>query len=150
MTIGKIFLVLERYLFSAIRRVLQGKEKATASIVYETIWSWFLRYFDEDKAGVMEAIRKGEYARKLMNPNGKKDISYVDALALNPSLLCQDGFEEALGYCELDKTTMRAMITDFNGLVIRVKPFFAAKDIMCAIKYHLECVVARKKGLFDS
>ncbi|CDA37801.1 unknown [Clostridium sp. CAG:568] len=59
LTIGKIFLVLERYLFSAMRRVLQGKEKAMVSIVYETIWSWFLRYFDEDKAGVMEAIRKG-------------------------------------------------------------------------------------------
>lgn len=61
-----------RCLFNAIRRVLQVKEKAMASIVYETIWSWFLRYFDEDKAGVMEAIHKGEYARKLMNPNGKK------------------------------------------------------------------------------
>ena len=47
-----------RCLFNAIRRVLQGKEKATASIVYETIWSWFLKYFDEDKAGVMEAIHK--------------------------------------------------------------------------------------------
>ena len=98
----------------------------------------------------MEAIHKGEYARKLMNPNGKKDISYVDALALNPSLPCQDGFEEALGYCELDKATMRAMITDFNGLVIRAKPFFVAKDIMCAIKDHLERIAARKKGLFDS
>lgn len=61
-----------RCLFNAIRRVLQVKEKAMASIVYETIWSWFLRYFDEDKAGVMEAIHKGEYARKLMNPNDKK------------------------------------------------------------------------------
>lgn len=91
-----------RCLFNAIRRVLQGKEKATASIVYETIWSWLLKYFDEDKAGVMEAIHKGEYARKLMNPNGKKDISCRDALTLNPSLLCQDGFEEALSYCELD------------------------------------------------
>lgn len=30
LTIEKIFLVLERYLFNAIRRVLQGKEKATA------------------------------------------------------------------------------------------------------------------------
>lgn len=30
LTIEKIFLVLERYLFSAIRRVLQGKEKVTA------------------------------------------------------------------------------------------------------------------------
>lgn len=39
-----------RCLFNAIRRVLQVKEKAMASIVYETIWSWFLRYFDEDKA----------------------------------------------------------------------------------------------------
>lgn len=134
-----------RCLFNAIRRVLQVKEKAMASIVYETIWSWFLRYFDEDKAGVMEAIHKGEYARKLMNPNGKKDISYSDALILNPSLLCQDGIEEALSYCELNEHTMRAMIADFKGLGIRVRPSFAAKDILHAIKDHLECVVAKKK-----
>lgn len=114
-------------------------------IVYETIWSWFLRYFDEDKAGVMEAIRKEEYARKLMNPNDKKDISYRDTLTLNPSLLCQDGFEEALSYCELDNDSMKSMIADFKGLGIRVRPSFAAKDILLAIKDHLECVVAREK-----
>lgn len=74
-----------------------------------------------------------------------KNIFYSDALTLNPSLLCQDGFEEALSYCELDKYIMRAMITDFNGLVIRVKPSFVAKDIMCAIKDHLERIAARKK-----
>lgn len=93
----------------------------------------------------MEAIHKGEYARKLMNPNGKKDISYRDALTLNPSLLCQDGFEEALSYCELDNDSMKSMIADFKGLGIRVRPSFAAKDILLAIKDHLECVVARKK-----
>lgn len=93
----------------------------------------------------MEAIHKGEYARKLMNSNGKKDISYSDALTLNPSLLCQDGFEEVLSYCELDGPTMTAMIADFNGLGIRVRPSFAAKDIMRAIIDHLECVIARKK-----
>lgn len=134
-----------RCLFNAIRRVLQVKEKATTSIVYETIWSWFLKYFDEDKAGVMEAIHKGEYARKLMNPNGKKDISYRDALTLNPSLLCQDGFEEALSYCELDNDSMKSMIADFKGLGIRVRPSFAAKDILLAIKDHLKCVFAREK-----
>lgn len=134
-----------RCLFNAIRRVFQVKEKATASIVYETIWSWFLRYFDEDKAGVMEAIHKGGYARKLMNPNGKKDISYSDALILNPSLLCQDGFEEALSYCELDNDSMKSMIADFKGLGIRVRPSFTAKDILLAIKDHLKCVVAREK-----
>ena len=137
-----------RCLFNAIRRVLQGKEKATASIVYETIWSWFLKYFDENKAGVMEAIHKGEYARKLMNPNGKKDISYRDALTLNPSLLCQGGFEEALSYCELDNETMKSMIADFKRLGIRVRPSFAVKDILLVIKDHLECVVAREKGLY--
>lgn len=145
LTIGKIFLVLKKYLFSAIRRVLQGKEKATASIVYETIWSWFLKYFDEDKAGVMEAIHKGEYARKLMNPNGRKDISYSDALTLNPSLLCQDGIEEALSYCEIDNDTMKSMIVDFKGLGIRVRSSFAAKDILLAIKDHFKFVVTRKK-----
>lgn len=50
----------------------------------------------------MEAIRKGEYARKLMNPNGKEDISYHDALTLSSSLVCQEGLEEAIEYCELD------------------------------------------------
>lgn len=35
-------------------------------------------------------------------------------------------------------------------LPISVRPSFAAKDIMCAIKDHLERVVTRKKGLFAS
>ena len=139
-----------RCLFNAIRRVLQVKEKAMASIVYETIWSWFLRYFDEDKAGVMEAIHKGEYARKLMNPNGKKDISYSDALILNPSLLCQDGIEEALSYCELDDTTIESMADDFKTIGLKVRPSFASKNILDVIKNHLECVVARGKGFFPS
>ena len=124
---------------------VSGQRKSHGFHRLRNIWSWFLKYFDEDKAGVMETIHKGGYARKLMNPNGKKDISYRDALILNPSLLCQDGFEEALSYCELDNDSMKSMIADFKGLGIRVRPSFAAKDILLAIKDHLECVVAREK-----
>lgn len=40
---------------------------------------------------------------------------------------------------------MKSMIADFKGLGIRVRPSFAAKDILHAIKDHLECVVAKKK-----
>lgn len=148
LTIGKIFLVLERYLFNAIRRVLQDKEKATASIVYETIWSWFLKCFDEDEAGVMDAIHKGEYARKFMNPNGKKDISYVDALALSPSLVCQEGLEEAIEYCELDGKAKMRMVEDFKAVGLTVRKGYITKDVTALLIDHIQDIIRRKKRPF--
>ena len=79
-----------------------------------------------------------------------KNISYSDALTPNPSLFCQDGFEEALSYCELDDTTIESMADDFKTIGLKVRPSFASKNILDVIKKHLECVVARGKGFFPS
>lgn len=112
------------------------------------IWSWFLRYFDEDKAGVMEAIRKGEYARKLMNPNGKKDISYHDALALSPSLICQEGLEEAIEYCELDSEAKKRIAEDFKTVGLTVRKGYIAKDVTALLIDHIQDIIRREKRLF--
>lgn len=147
-TIGMIFLILKIYFYNAILRVLLGKEKATARIIYETIWTWFLILTDEDeeKVGVMEAIQKDPgYCRKLMNGKSRKDISYQDALALNQSLICQDGLEEVMEYCELNDEAKKSMIEDFEKIGIKIRPAFIAHDITAAIKNHIEYVIARKK-----
>lgn len=72
------------------------------------IWTWFIKDFENEKAGITEAIQKGEYVRKLMNPKSDKDISYHDALTLSPSLICQEGLEEAIEYCEFDSVAKKA------------------------------------------
>ena len=145
-TIGMIFTILKINLFNAVLRNLSEKEKATAKIIYETIWTWFLILTDEEKAGVMAAIQKTpEYCRKLMNERSGKDISYRDALALNRSLICQDGLEEAMEYCELDEEAKKSLIEDFRKIGIRIRPAFIAADITTAIKDHIKYVLARKK-----
>ena len=145
-TIGMIFSILKIYFYNAILRAILGKENATAKIIYETFWTWFVIYKDEEKAGVMEAIQKDPgYCRKLMNERSGKDISYQDALALNRSLICQDGFEEVMKYCELDDEAKKSLIEDFKIIGIKIRPDFIAADITAAIKNHIEYVIARKK-----
>jgi len=90
-TIGAIFEILEKNLYNAILRIASPRERIKAGMVYETIWTWFIKYFENETAGITEVIQKGEYARKLMNPKSGKDISYHDALTLSPSLICQEG-----------------------------------------------------------
>ena len=145
-TIGMIFSILKIYFYNAILRAILGIEKATAKIIYETIWTWFLVYTDEERAGIMEAIQKDPgYCRKLMNERSGKDISYQDALALNRSLICQDGLEEAIEYCKLDNEMKKSLIKDFKKIGIEIRPAFIAHDITAAIKNHIEYVIARKK-----
>lgn len=147
-TIGMIFWILKIYFYNAVLRDVSGKEKATAKIIYETIWTWFLILTDEDeeKAGVMEAIQKDPgYCRKLMNERSGKDISYQDALALNRSLICQDGLEEAMEYCELDDEAKKSLIEDFRKIGIKIRSAFIVHDITVAIKNHINYVLARKK-----
>lgn len=146
MTIAMIFLILKIYFYNAVLRDVSGNEKITAKIIYETIWTWFVIYTDEEKAGVMDAIQKDPgYCRKLMNEKSGKDISYQDALVLNQSLICQDGFEEVMEYCELDNETKKSLIEDFKKIGIKIRPAFIAHDITAAIKNHIEYVIARKK-----
>ena len=73
-TIGSIFEILERNLYNAILRIASPGERINAAMVYETIWTWFIKDFENEKAGITDAIQKGEYARKLMNPKSGKDI----------------------------------------------------------------------------
>lgn len=94
----------------------------------------------------MEAIQKNlGYCRKLMNERSGKDISYQDALSLNRSLICQDGFEEVMKYCELDDEAKKSMIEDFEKIGIKIRPAFIAHDITAAIKNHIEYVIASEK-----
>lgn len=144
-TIGAIFEILEKNLYSAILRIASPGERINAGMVYETIWTWFIKDFENEKTGITEAIQKGEYARKLMNPKSDKDISYHDALTLSSSLICQEGLEEAIEYCELDDEAKKSLIEDFKKIGIENRPAFIAHDITTAFKNHLEYVVARGK-----
>ena len=99
----------------------------------------------------MEAIQKDPgYCRKLMIERSGKDISYQDALALNRSLICQDGLEKAMEYCKLDNEMKKFLIEDFKKIGIEIRPDFIAADITAAIKGHIEYVIARKKDLYPS
>lgn len=80
-----------------------------------------------------------------MNEKSGEDIPRQDALALNRSLICQNGLEEAMEYCQLDDEAKKSMIEDFRKIGIRVKPAFIARDITATIKDHIKYVLARKK-----
>lgn len=55
-TVGSIFEILEKNLYNAILRVASPGERVNAAMVYETIWTWFIRDFENEKAGIAEAI----------------------------------------------------------------------------------------------
>ena len=147
-TIGAIFEILEKNLYNAILRIASPGERINAGMVYETIWTWFIKYFENEKAGVMEAIQKGEYARKLMNPKSGKDISYHDALTISPSLVCQEGLEEAIEYCELDGKAKMRMVEDFKAVGLTVRKGYIAKDVTTLLIDHIQDIIRRKKRPF--
>lgn len=87
-TIGAIFEILEKNLYNAILRIASPEERINAGMVYETIWTWFIKDFENEKAGITEAIQKGEYARKLMNPKrGCYEIDSSEGSVLTAFLL---------------------------------------------------------------
>lgn len=147
-TVGSIFEILEKNLYNAVLRVASPGERVNAAMVYETIWTWFIKDFENEKAGITDAIQKGEYARKLMNPKSGKDISYHDALALSPSLICQEGLEEAIEYCELDINAKTRMIEDFKAIGATVRKGYIAKDVTALLNEHIQSIIRRKKRLF--
>jgi hypothetical protein len=147
-TIGAIFEILEKNLYSAILRIASPGERINAGMVYETIWTWFIKDFENEKAGITEAIQKGEYARKLMNPKSGKDISYHDALTLSPSLVCQEGLEEAIEYCELDGKAKMRMVEDFKAIGLTVRKGYIAKDVTALLIDHIQDIIRRKKRPF--
>lgn len=147
-TVGSIFEILEKNLYNAVLRVVSPGERINAAMVHETIWTWFIKDFENEKAGITDAIQKGEYARKLMNPKSGKDISYHDALALSPSLVCQDGLEEAIEYCELDGKAKMRIVEDFRAIGLSVRKGCIAKDVTALLNDHIQCIIRRKKRPF--
>ncbi len=147
-TIGSIFEILEKNLYNAILRIASPGERINAAMVYETIWTWFIKDFENEKAGIVEAIQKGEYARKLMNPKSGKDISYRDALSLSPSLICQEGLEDAIEYCELDGKAKMCMIEDFRAIGLTVRKGYITKDVTALLNDHIQRIIRRKKRPF--
>ena len=147
-TVGSIFEILEKNLYNAILRVASPGERVNAAMVYETIWTWFIRDFENEKAGIVEAIQKGEYARKLMNPKSGKDISYHDALVLGPSLICQEGLEEAIEYCELDGKAKMRIVEDFRAIGLTIRKGCIAKDVTALLNDHIRHIIRRKKRPF--
>lgn len=147
-TIGAIFEILEKNLYNAILRIASPGERINAGMVYETIWTWFIKDFENEKAGTTEAIQKEEYARKLMNPKSGKDISYHDALTLSPSLVCQEGLEEAIEYCELDSEAKKRISEDFKAIGLTVRKGYIAKDVTALLIDHIQNIIRRKKRPF--
>ena len=147
-TIGAIFEILEKNLYSAILRIASPGERINAGMVYETIWTWFIKDFKNEKIGITEAIQKGEYARKLMNPKSDKDISYHDVLTLSPSLICQEGLEEAIEYCELGSEAKKRIAEDFKAVGLTVRKSYIAKDVTALLIDHIQDIIRRKKRPF--
>lgn len=147
-TIGAIFEILEKNLYNAILRITSPGERINAAMVYETIWTWFIKDFENEKAGITDAIQKGEYARKLMNPKSGKDISYHDALTLSPSLVCQEGLEDAIEYCELDSKAKMRIVEDFRAIGLAVRKGYIAKDVTALLNDHIQSIIRRKKRPF--
>ena len=136
-TIGSIFEILERNLYNAILRIALPGERINAAIVYETIWTWFIRDFEKEKAGIADAIQKGECTRKLMNPKSGKDIFYHDALTLGPSLICQEGLEEAIEYCELDGNAKPRIVDDFKAIGAIIRKGYISKDVTALLNEYI-------------
>ncbi len=147
-TVGSIFEILEKNLYNAIHRVASPGERVNAAMVYETIWTWFIKDFETEKAGIVEAIQKGEYARKLMNPKSGKDISYRDALSLSPSLICQEGLEDAIEYCELDGNAKARIVDDFKAIGAIIRKGYITKDVTALLNEHIQTIIRRKKRPF--
>ena len=147
-TIGAIFEILEKNLYSAILRIALPGERINAGMVYETIWTWFIKDFENEKIGITEAIQKGEYARKLMNPKSDKDISYHDALTLSPSLICQEGLEEAIEYCELGSEAKKRIAEDFKSVGLTVRKGYIAMDVTALLIDYIQDIIKREKRLF--
>lgn len=83
-----------------------------------------------------------------MNPKSGKDISYHDALALSPSLICQEGLEEAIEYCELDSKVKMRMVEDFKAIGLTVRKGYIAKDVTVLLNEHIQSIIRRKKRPF--
>lgn len=84
-----------------------------------------------------------------MNPKSGKDISYRDALALSPSLICQEELEEAIEYCELDSEAKKRIAEDFKAIGLIVRKGYIAKDVTTLLIDHIQDIIRRKKAFCE-
>lgn len=99
------------------------------------------------KQGLRKQSKKRNMPR-IKNPKSGKDISYHDALTLSPSLVCQEGLEEAIEYCELNSKAKMRMVEDFKAIGLTVRKGYIAKDVTALLIDHIQDIIRRKKRPF--
>lgn len=69
-------------------------------------------------------------------------------MTLSPSLVCQEGLEEAIEYCELNSKAKMRMVEDFKAIVLTVRKGYIAKDVTALLIDHIQDIIRRKKRPF--
>ena len=69
-------------------------------------------------------------------------------MTLSPSLVCQEGLEEAIEYCELDGKAKMCMAEDFKAIGLTVRKGYIAKDVTALLIDHIQDIIRRKKRPF--
>lgn len=75
-------------------------------------------------------------------------FSTHDALTFSPSLICQEGLEEAIEYCELDSEAKKRIAEDFKIVGLTVRKGYIAKDVTALLIDHIQDIIRRKKRPF--
>lgn len=73
-------------------------------------------------------------------------FSTHDALTFSPSLICQEGLEEAIEYCELDSEAKKRIAEDFKTVGLTVRKGY--KDVTVLLIDHIQDIIRRKKRPF--
>ena len=69
-------------------------------------------------------------------------------MALSPSLVCQEGLEKAIEYCELDGKAKMRMVEDFKAVGLTVRKGYIAKDVTVLLNDYIQDIIKREKRLF--
>lgn len=66
-------------------------------------------------------------------------------MTLSPSLVCQEGLEEAIEYCVLDGEAKMRMVEDFKAIGLTIRKGYIAKDVTALLIDHIQDIIRRKK-----
>lgn len=66
---------------------------------------------------------------------------------LSSSLVCQEGLEEAIEYCELDSEAKKRIAEDFKAIGLTMGKGYIAKDVIALLIDHIQDIIRRGKGL---
>lgn len=69
-------------------------------------------------------------------------------MTLSPSLICQEGLEEAIEYCELDSEVKKRIAEDFKTVGLTMRKGYIAKDVTALLIDHIQDIIRRKKKAF--